>query len=128
MILQRKRSGLEKFTEWLGPRLKGGIVGALVMFILGFSVFGWTFGGTAERVANERARSAVVAVLAPVCAEKFMAQPNAAEKFAEFQKITSWQQPEFLLKGGWVMVAGDPGANADLVAACAQRLAKISKT
>jgi hypothetical protein len=32
------------------------------MSVLGFTMFGWTLGGTAERMAKERAEAAVVDV------------------------------------------------------------------
>jgi len=38
---------------------------AAAISVVGFSSFGWTLGSTAERMAKERAQTAVVGVLAP---------------------------------------------------------------
>jgi len=39
---------------------------AAAISVVGFSSFGWTLGSTAERMAKERAQTAVVGVLAPI--------------------------------------------------------------
>src|SRR5689334_3090135 len=51
--------------------------GAIAMAIVGFTWGGWVTHGTAESQASERAKTAVVAALAPVCAEKFQRTADA---------------------------------------------------
>jgi hypothetical protein len=53
-----------------------------------------------------------------------MQQPGAAAKLAEFQKIESWKQREFIEAGGWATPRGDKAANSGLATACAEELAK----
>jgi hypothetical protein len=53
----------------LKPGIWGAVIGAAAISVVGFSSFGWTLGSTAERVAKERAQTAVVDVLAPICVE-----------------------------------------------------------
>ena len=47
--------------------LQGAAVGALVTMIVGFTWGGWTLGSTVEKVARERAGSAIAATFAPIC-------------------------------------------------------------
>jgi len=55
----------------------GAVIGAVAISVVGFSSFGWTLGSTAERMAKERAQTAVVDVLAPIGVEKFRHQADA---------------------------------------------------
>ena len=69
------------------PGIWGAVIGAAAISVIGFSTFGWTLGSTAERMAKEQAQTAVVAVLAPICVEKFQHQADAATKLIEFKKV-----------------------------------------
>ena len=57
-----------KFSPSLKPGIWGAVIAAAVISVLGFSLFGWTLDSTAEKMAKERALTAVVEVLAPICA------------------------------------------------------------
>ncbi len=114
-------------VPWFKPAAWGAIVGTVATMIVGFSWLGWTLGSTAERMAAERTNAAVVVALTPSCVTTFMQQPGAAAKLAEFQKIESWRQREFIEAGGWATPRGDKSANSGLATACAEALAK-SKT
>jgi len=56
-----------KVPAWVKPGIWGAIVGAITIMILGFWQMGWTTAGTANRMATDRANSAVVAALVPFC-------------------------------------------------------------
>jgi hypothetical protein len=109
---------------WFKPAAWGVVVGAVASMIIGFSWLGWTLGSTAERMASERTSAAVVVALTPSCVTGFMQQPGATAKLAEFQKIESWKQREFIESGGWATPRGDKQANSGLATACAEELAK----
>jgi len=109
---------------WFKPAAWGVVIGAVGMMIIGFSWLGWTLGSTAERMALERTNSAVVAALTPSGVASFMQQPSAAMKLAEFQKIDSWKQKEFIEAGGWATSRGDKTPNSGVANACAETLAK----
>ena len=111
-------------VPWLKPGVWGVIVGAVGTMIIGFSWLGWTLGSTAERMALERTNSAVVVALTPSCVASFMGQPSASSKLAEFQKIESWKQREFIEAGGWATSRGDKTPNSGVANACAETLAK----
>ena len=109
------------------PSLKSGIwgavIGAAAISVVGFSSFGWTLGGTAERMAQERAQTAVVAVLAPICVAKFQHQADAPAKLVELNKAPSWDPRSIIEKGGWAATPGNDSSNSAVVTACAERLA-----
>jgi hypothetical protein len=107
----------------LKPGIWGAVVGAVAISVLGFSSFGWTLGSTAERMARERAQTAVVAVLTPICVEKFQHQADASAKLVEFNKVASWDRRAIIEKGGWATTPGNDGPNSAVVTACAERLA-----
>jgi len=109
---------------WVKPAVWGVVVGAVGTMIVGFSWLGWTLGSTAERMAVERTNSALVVALTPACVARFMQQPGAAVKLAEFQKIDSWRQREFIEAGGWATSTGDKTPNSGVANACAEELAK----
>jgi hypothetical protein len=111
-------------VPWLKPAAWGVVVGAVASMIIGFSWLGWTLGSTAERIAAERSNSAVVLALTPSCVAGFMRQPGATAKLAEFQKIDSWKQREFIEAGGWATPSGDKAPNSGLATSCADALAK----
>src|SRR5919198_6123037 len=107
----------------LKPGIWGAVIGAAAISVVGFSSFGWTLGSTAERMARERAQTAVVEVLAPICVEKFQHQADAATKLLEFKKVSaSWDRRAIIEKGGWATVPGSDTPNSAVVSACAERL------
>jgi len=111
-------------APWLKPAVWGVIGGAVATMIVGFSWMGWVLGGTAERMAVERANSAVIVALTPYCVASFMQQPNAAAKLAEFRKIDTWKQRQFVEEGGWATPRGDKKPNSGVATACGEELVK----
>lgn len=107
----------------LKPGIWGAVIGAAVISVVGFSSFGWILGSTAERMAKEQAQDAVVAVLAPICVEKFQHQADAATRLVEFKKVSSsWDRRSIIEKGGWATMAGTDAPSSAVVTACAERL------
>ena len=107
----------------LTPGIWGAVTGAAAISVIGFSSFGWTLGSTAERMAREQAHAAVVAVLAPICVEKFQHQADAATKLNEFKRVPSWWDRRSIIeKGGWATMPGTYAPSSAVVTACAERL------
>ena len=106
------------------PFVWGAVGGAVAMAIVGFSWGGWVTGGTAESNAASRANSAVVAALAPVCAEKFKSTADVAANLTALKKIDSWSQGDYVEKGGWATLPGPnvPGQTTAVAKACATLL------
>lgn len=107
------------------PALWGIAGGAVAMAIVGFTWGGWVTGSKAEAAASLRANAAVVAALAPVCAQNFKGAGGASDSLAALNKLDSWAQGEFIEKGGWAKVAGSnpPDQVSAVARACALLLA-----
>jgi hypothetical protein len=108
------------------PALWGAAAGAVAISVIGFSQFGWMLGSTADRMAADRAESAVVSVLAPICVEKFQLQADSAAKLIEFKKAASWDQRSLIEKGGWATIPGTEKINSAVANACAEKLGRLS--
>ena len=111
-----------KIPASVKPALWSAVAGAIAMSIVGFSLMGWTLGSTAERLAKDRAETAVVKVLTPICVEKFMAQADAPVQLSKFKVLASWDQRSNIEKGGWANGVGDKSPPSELLSACAAAL------
>src|SRR5205809_8147552 len=106
--------------------LQGIAIGAVASMVIGFSWGGWMTGGTANKMASERADTAVVAALTPICVEKFLQNSDAKANLAILQKISSsWEQGDYLQKGGWATRPGASSSDYQLARACAEKLVQI---
>ena len=93
--------------------------------VIGFSWGGWVTGGTADKLAAERANTAVLVALTPICVEKFLQNSDAKANLASLQKISStWEQGQYLEKGGWATPPGATSSDYQLARACAEKLAQ----
>ncbi len=105
------------------PAFWGVAGGAVALAIVGFGWGGWVTGGKAEAAANERAHTAVITALAPICVENFRQASDVSANLAALKKVDSWQQGAFVEKGGWAKV---PGSNApDQLSAVARACAVL---
>lgn len=116
-----------KFPTETKPALFGAMAGAVVLAIAGFTWGGWVTAGSAEKSAKQRADTAVVAALVPVCVAKFNGATDAAVHAAALKKASSWEQGAYVEKGGWADMPGTKNANSDLARACAEALTKTSQ-
>lgn len=105
------------------PALWGAAGGAIAVAIVGFTWGGWVTGSRADTDATQRADTAVVAALAPVCVAKFRSAPDVSTNLAALRKAESWTQGDFIEKGGWASAAGASKEQVSAVAkACATSL------
>lgn len=112
-----------KSYPWLKPAIWGALAGIIGITILGFWQFGWVLGSKADQMAQDRASVAVAEALAPVCAAKFYAQPDATAQLSDLKKLTSdYEQRNFVEKGGWATAAVSEAPNHELVSACTKRI------
>ena len=105
--------------------LQGAFVGFVATAVIGFNWGGWTLGSTAKQMAQKDTSAALVAVLAPMCAEKFRSSSDAAAKMAEFKKVSLWQQDSFIQKGGWATFPGMSSPDLAIAEACAKMLTAL---
>jgi hypothetical protein len=103
--------------ESLKRLLQGAVVGAVATIVVGFNWGGWSLGSTANKMAREQSKLAVVAALAPACADKFRAQPDAAAKTIALSKVDAWNRTKDFPKE-FVTLPGETYPNSALVDAC----------
>jgi hypothetical protein len=103
--------------ESLKRLLQGAAAGAVATMFVGFYWGGWSLGSTADKMAKERSELAVVAALAPVCADKFRALPDAEAKQVALSKVESWKRRDEFPKE-FVTLPGESYPSSALVDAC----------
>jgi hypothetical protein len=97
--------------------LQGAAVGAVATIFVGFFWGGWALGSTADKMAKARSDLAVVAALAPVCADKFRMLPDAEAKKVALSKADSWKRRDEFPKD-FVTLPGESYPSSALVDAC----------
>jgi hypothetical protein len=110
--------------ESLTRLLQGVAVGALATVVIGFGWGGWMLGGSAKQLADNAATSAVVAAIAPICADQFQRSADAAVNLTALKKTDSWQQAGFVEKGGWAL-PGSKTPDSGVPQACAALLSSL---
>src|SRR6478735_1781654 len=101
--------------------LQGAAVGAVATMFVGFYWGGWSLGSSANKMAKERSDLAVIAALAPVCADKFRALPDADAKKVSLSKVDSWKRGDEFPKE-LVTLPGESYPSSALVDACSTLL------
>jgi hypothetical protein len=116
-----------KIHPGVKPAVWGAVAGAVALTVFGFSQLGWTLGSTAEKMATQRAETAVVAALAPICVEKFQQQSDAAAKLVAFNKVSSsWDRRSLIEKGGWATMPGRSTPDSAVASVCAEKLGSLT--
>ena len=108
--------------ESLRRLIQGAIVGGLATAFIGFNWGGWMLESTAKQSAVKDTSAALVAVLAPMCADKFRNASDSALNMAEFKKVNSWMQDAYIQKGGWATFPGMSSPDLAIAQACAKLL------
>ena len=108
------------------PALLGAACGAAVLAFMGFTFGGWVTAGEANELARREVNKAVVAVLVPICVDKFRQAANAGENFGKLKDISfSSERGSYVSKGGWATPPGASKPNSDVAQACADLLSKL---
>ena len=121
-----------KFAMKLTPKVEstlwGAVGGAAVLAFVGFTFGGWVTGGKANELAQQKADKAVVAVLAPICVDKFRHAKNAVENLGKLNAISySWEKGTYVSQGGWATLPGNTEPNSAVAQACAEMLGTVAK-
>ena len=105
--------------------LQGVAAGAVATVVIGFGWGGWMLGGSAKELADNAASSAVVAAIAPICADQFQRSADAAVNLTALRKTDTWQQAAYVEKGGWAVMPGSKVADSGVPQACAALLSNL---
>lgn len=108
---------------WMRPAIWGGIVGAVTMAVSGFTWGGWVTGSKAEVMATDRANSAVVAALAPICVAQARNDPQSEVTMAKLKETTTYQRGSIVMEVGWATMPGSPEPDRAVANACMAELA-----
>jgi alpha/beta superfamily hydrolase len=108
--------------ESLTRLLQGVAVGAVATLVIGFSWGGWMLGSSAKDMAENASASAVVAAIAPICADQFQRSADAAVTLTALKKVSTWDQGAFVEKGGWAVMPGSKTPDSGVPQACAALL------
>lgn len=97
----------------------GAVLGAVIAIIIGFALLGWQTRGMADEEA--------LATRAAICVAQFMRQPDAQARLQELMKVSSWERPSFIEKGGWDKIPGEAQASYTVSRACAEGLGLLAQ-
>ncbi len=111
-----------QIPDELQPALWGAICGAAAVAIVGFSWGGWVTSSSAETTTKQKVSAAVVAALAPICAENFRRGKDATAQLVELKNAKAWEQGSFISKGGWAAMPGTATVDSAMASSCAERI------
>jgi hypothetical protein len=114
--------------EVVKPSLWTGAAGVVVGMVLLSYGFGFMSRTTAEKLASTRSESAVIAVLAPVCADKFRALPDVAARTATLVANKDSYKMREAFPEAMITLPGNSYTDSELTAACAGLILAPPKT
>ena len=112
-------------SEKIEPGLWGAAGGAVVLAVIGFTWGGWVMGGTAQTMADDAAREAVVARLAPICIEQFNQISEKDQKLQKLKDTDSWERRAYVEKQGWATMPGEKDPDSKVAKKCADMLMEL---
>ena len=118
-------SFLAPFLDGDSPKrlIQGLAVGAIGTMVIGFNWGGWNIGSTVEQKVEAAGVSAMVAALAPICADKFERAAKADnDLIVKINAVDSWQRNAYLKQAGWTTFPGEAEPDYDVAEACATLL------
>jgi mannose/fructose/N-acetylgalactosamine-specific phosphotransferase system component IIC len=104
------------------------VAGAAGLAIVGFSQLGWQTSGGADRLAQDRADTAVVAALVPFCVTKAQQDPDKATLARLRAEDSSYTRNDMVTKAGWATVGGDTSPDNALAGACSEKLLSMKSS
>ena len=92
--------------------------GAFAMFGIGFGMIGWVLGDTAV----DRAKTAVVERLTPICIAQFKKDPATNRKIKTLRKLEYSQQAKFVADQGWATMPGEKKPDTAVAEKCGDEI------
>jgi hypothetical protein len=117
-----------RIPQWFKPAVTGGIAGAVVIALIGFSA-GWVVtSGSAHAMAEQQGEKAVIAALTPIYVAQFKGQTPEIRttKLAALQGESSWARGDYVEKQGWATMPGSKEPEDEVADACATELMKLA--
>lgn len=123
-------SFLSPFVDGDSPKrlFQGLAVGVIGTLVIGFNWGGWQLGSTVEEKVETASLTAMVAALAPICADKFERAANADNGLiVKIEAVKSWERESHLMNAGWATFPGGAKPDTNVAEACANLLNKTLK-
>jgi len=98
------------------------VVIAIGTMVTGFTVGGWTTGGTAAAMAEDAARDSRAELASAICVQRFAAAPDASAKWAELKDASSYERDNLIEDAGWTTFAAMEEAVPGAADMCADSL------
>ncbi|MFN3764118.1 MAG: hypothetical protein ACK4R3_00970 [Aliihoeflea sp.] len=95
---------------------------AVGTMVIGFTVGGWTTGGTAQEMAEDAARDARAQLASAICVHRFSAAPDASANWAELKDASSYERDNMIEDAGWTTFAAMEEAVPGAADMCADEL------
>ena len=118
-----------QIPEWVKPAAWSAVGGAIAITVIGFMA-GWVVtAGTAEKMAEQEKKAAVLAALTPVCVAQLKSLPEQQQQvqLAALKEERTWQRGDYVEEHGWATLPGTTKPNAEVAEACASELLKVAK-
>ena len=113
--------------EKIKPGLWGALGGAIILAIVGFAWGGWVTGGTAQKMAEERAEIAVLGRLAPICVEQFKQDPAKDQKLKDLKKEDAWKKSDYVAEQGWATMPSEKEPDSQIAEKCAELIVQLGQ-
>ncbi len=113
--------------EEIKPALWGAAGGAIVLAIIGFQWAGWVTGDTAQKMAAEAAKTAVVDRLAAICVEQFNQDSEKVQKFEKLKEVSDWDRDDYVEEQGWATMPGEKEADIKVARKCAVLVVELGQ-
>ena len=110
------------------PSLWSGAIGMGLGALLLSHLFGFMSPSTAEKLAARKSDKAVIAALAPGCAEDFRSLPDAADRMAKLVANRDSYLAREAFPKGLITLPGKSYVDYSLVRACTALLVKPEQT
>jgi hypothetical protein len=94
----------------------------VLTMIVGFTWGGWVTGGSAQTMAAQAEQEAREQLIASICVERFVNEPNAAGNLAELKEASTYDQDNYIEEGGWITVEALEDQVTEAADLCADRL------
>lgn len=109
--------------QWVKPAILGGVAGAVILGVVGFTGAGWLTASKASANASERASAEVVAALLPICIHQAESDPRFTDRLANLKGMQqSFQRSTAVEDWGWATMPGSERVNSRVARECAKSL------
>lgn len=115
-----------QIPTWIKPAVLGCVFGTIGVMTVALKADLIVTADTASTMAQQKADSAVVASLTPICVAQYKGT-GTPKLLDSMEKQRSWERVDFVEEHGWATMPGSASPNKDVANACAHELMKLTK-